>query len=618
MSAEQEAERIVGLATARFTILTGAEVQFLRALPKGEIAVCGTDMNDAGALNDPARGDRWPSERRISGELIRWVCVTREIRDLIDPTGVQIYGALIEEEIDLSFAKLPFPVRFDHCRLLRRLVLRGTEIQELAMNGTWVSSISGDGAVVKDDIFFWAGFYAQHGVRFVGAKIGGDIDCTGGRFSRHSKEEPYALAFDRCVVGGNVHLRGGFIAHGETRFCNAQVSGDFKCGAAILRNPPIRREPGEECFDTALNAKGISIRGDAVFKARTAVKGKIDLSGCRIEGKLDCADAVFVNRPKDGVIDSRQVLDAKYAVVRGNVFLNHDLSVEGNVRLAGAQVTGQLVCAPKRFAGDLDAHNAVIGGSLTLYGAREAGSSVNLSNASTSALHDERESWPSRGNLNLDGFAYQRISSGPKDAKSRLDWIERQEKFSSQPYRRLAEVLRREGDDAGATYVLYRMEKKRRGLDNGSLLAKLQSGGFWLTTGYGYYPIVSLLWLLVLILAGSVLYQGGYAKGVMAPTEKEAYVEFTNGRPLPGHYEKFYPMLYSLETSVQIIKLGEADRWQPDPGRQSCVSALTWMCFPDARTPAGFLQVFRWLQIFLGWFLATMGIGAVTGILRKD
>ncbi len=31
-----------------------------------------------------------------------------------------------------------------------------------------------------------------------------------------------------------------------------------------------------------------------------------------------------------------------------------------------------------------------------------------------------------------------------------------------------------------------------------------------------------------------------------------------------------------------------------------------------------FLRVFGWVQILLGWLFATMGIAAVTGLVRKD
>jgi hypothetical protein len=77
--------------------------------------------------------------------------------------------------------------------------------------------------------------------------------------------------------------------------------------------------------------------------------------------------------------------------------------------------------------------------------------------------------------------------------------------------------------------------------------------------------------------------------------------------------------VYSADNSLPLVKLGQVDHWQPDPDPDKYVSRVAawgkyslWVSFSE------FLLWLRWAQIFLGWFLATMGIAAITGLVRKD
>jgi hypothetical protein len=89
---------------------------------------------------------------------------------------------------------------------------------------------------------------------------------------------------------------------------------------------------------------------------------------------------------------------------------------------------------------------------------------------------------------------------------------------------------------------------------------------------------------------------------------------------LPDYYERFHALTYSLENSFPPVKLGQQDYWQPDPSpddtarfRASCVGSLAPFVI-SAKT----LRIFRLVQIVLGWFFATMGVAAVTGLVRAD
>src|SRR5260370_29651640 len=162
-------------------------------------------------------------------------------------------------------------------------------------------------------------------------------------------------------------------------------------------------------------------------------------------------------------------------------------------------------------------------------------------------MTDERSSWPPEGNRSLDGFTYRRISP-PKDTKSRLEWLDLQKSFSTQPYLQLAKTLREEGYDARARQVLYEMENRKyqhTDRDWHWWLARICGSVLRLTIGYGIHPMRAVWWLLALVGLRWVLYGIGCSAGAMAPTNKEAYQEFHRNHQLPEYYQHFHAPIYS-------------------------------------------------------------------------
>jgi hypothetical protein len=96
---------------------------------------------------------------------------------------------------------------------------------------------------------------------------------------------------------------------------------------------------------------------------------------------------------------------------------------------------------------------------------------------------------------------------------------------------------------------------------------------------------------------------------MMVPKDPLAYAYFKQNGKAPAFYEPLGPLVYSLENSLPLVKLGQTDYWRPDPAPASLAG---WMNSP--RFLFGFLR----LQILLGWILATLFIAGVTGIVQKD
>jgi sRNA-binding regulator protein Hfq len=468
-------------------------------------------------------------------------------------------------------------------------------------------ALNADGINVKGGVFLRNGFRAEGEVRLPGAQIDGNLECDNSVFTNPSKK---ALNADRIKVAGYVFLRGGFSADGEVNFLNAEIGGNLECDNATLRGAPLVGVSGS---GSALQADGINVKGNVFLREGFRAEGGVRLLGAQIGNTLECGNSVFTN-PSGGALYADRIN------VKGSVFLRSGFRAEGEVRLLNAQIGSNLDCTSGTINGQLIAQGLSVRGVLFWRGiANPKETRVDLRNASVDALADQIESWPPAGKLLLDGFTYARISDAEKDARKRLEWLARQESFAPQPYRQLAKVLREEGDDVGARRVLFEMELLRRHKEDRGRLARFWSSILRFTIGFGYYPGRSLSWLLGLTVLSMILTWGGYAVGSIAPSDKDAYGPFKRDSTLPLHYERFYPPVYALENSFPLVKLGQTDRWQPDPNPQwQCISAkrvfrpICWVLSPVV------LRVFRWGQICLGWFFTTMFVAGVTGIVRRE
>jgi hypothetical protein len=598
------------LARERFGGLSNAELALLRAAPKGEVAVCGPTDRDDDLANDPANADTWGPERQIRAELVRWLCVDSEAASRVDPKGIQVHGAKVVGELDLSFANVPFPVGFFRCRLTHDADLKYSLIPGLNLNGTWTRSITADGIIVQGSVFLNEKFSAEGEVRLLGAQIGGNLDCSGGTFKNPEKN---ALSADGANVRGDVFLRKGFNAEGEVRLLVAQIGGDLDCDGGTFKNPS----------KDALSTDGTNVRGDVFLHKGFSAEGEVRLLGVQIGGNLECDGGTFKNPGKDA-------LSADGVNVQGSVFFCEGFSAEGAVRLLGAQIGGDLDCNGGRFT-EVSAKTAVIKGNfiwLVIPDAQKA--RLNLINASAGALVDEEASWPAAGNLKLDGFVYGRISAGPTDAQKRLEWLARLNQFTLQPYRQLATVLRELGDTGGARQVLFEMEHRRRKLEDQSWRARLWSQLLEITIGYGHKPWRALEWLGCIMALGFLLFGLGYFGGGIVPSDRTAYETFEQTGLPPPYYPRFNALVYSLEHSFPLVNLGQKDHWGPSPDGPGREPVLEWRFFAALRdshvwdvrpfrlpTP-GLLRFLLCLQILAGWLLATLFVYGLAEMMRAE
>ncbi len=119
--------------------------------------------------------------------VIRALCVKAFRNVKVDPKGIQIVGATIAGVLDLEAVKVEFPLGLRHCQLLQRPIFAGADLKLLDLRGAQCAhGIDATDLEVGTKLLLGDGFAAWGEVRLYGAEIGGDLDCTAGRFvNRH-------------------------------------------------------------------------------------------------------------------------------------------------------------------------------------------------------------------------------------------------------------------------------------------------------------------------------------------------------------------------------------------------------------------------------------------------
>ena len=138
-------------------------------------------------------------------------------------------------------------------------------------------------------------------------------------------------------------------------------------------------------------------------------------------------------------------------------------------------------------------------------------------------------------------------------------------------------------------------------------------GGLNMTIGYGYEPLRALCWIV-----GFVIFGLSYRGGLLAPSD--------SNRSGP-----FCAAVYSVNTFVPLIDLGQRDHWIPRSapaahradswagplGRLLCDAAIVDVLPRSWMPSATFLSFFRWSYILFGWFFTTIFVAGVTGLVRR-
>jgi hypothetical protein len=498
-------------------------------------------------------------------------------------------------------------------------------------------SLDLDGAEIKGSVYLTA-IKSLGTVVITDAKIGGMLNCINGKFDSHGQSA--ALDLHGIRTDGTVYLADGFAAQGTVSLVDANIGGTLDCkdgNFAGGNNLP------------ALSARGAKIEGPVILAGDFKARGGVSLSGATIGQFLKCQSGQFTSSTKI------LALNLSNTAIRGYVALSSDFETqkmfraEGGVSLDGAAISEDLDCSGGYYIakGDVpafSANGAKIEGSVyfrqkvTTEGKvsfshafighnlewrdvnRPENTSLDLRFTKAGAIYSDPKSWPLRGNLAIDGFDYDRIErESYRDATTELDWVHRQnpDRFFSQPYERLATVLKNMGFEEDQKQVIIAKNKDQAG--HVSPTPDQMKDWLWFNIfgpliGYGYRPMRALWISLIIIGIGSLLFRVGFDGEVVTPSDEKAYANRDNVKPpISELYPKFNAFVYSLETFVPFLKLGVREFWRPNANRTGSFR-LGPKEFPISGT---FLRVYLWLHIIAGWILTTLWVGGLSGLVKS-
>jgi len=548
---------------------------------------------------------------------------------------------------------------------------------QLGRNGDYVALVA-EGVRVGGDVHLREGFFADGAVRLLGANITGDLSCRGARL--HSDRNGNALVADRMSVGGEVHLYKGFIADGAVVLNGADITGDLCFTAAQLT--------GTDHDGNALAADGMQAHHDVLLDTEAAgdgaftAAGAVRLARADIAGQFSCRGAQLTGTDHDGnalVADGMKV--GRDVLLDGN---REDdgtggppFAADGAVRLARADIAGQLSCSGAHLNGTDHDGNALLADGvrvgaavlldqwftaagtvsfksahadqLVLSPARPTGASgitftftateaqitreltwapheqfsgrVDLRDATVGDLDDDWTRpggyWPVGGRLQLNGLTYGRL--GDASAEQRLGWIRTQYRKGQQKKDKHRKA--KHADFAAQPYEQLAAMYRQGGQDSEA-------------------REVAIARRRDLRTFGNLNWYRRFGNWFLDQTISYGYQTWRAGVGLVIVFAAFLVLSIIGQHRHVIVPVGSTTGLNPAPTATTCTS--DYPCFypfgytvdtvvpiinvhqadywgPDANAPAGWLWVVgAWGATAAGWALATLLVAGYTGLVRQD
>ncbi len=333
----------------------------------------------------------------VEAELIRSFCLPARVRD-VDPRGIRLRGVTVTGTLDLTAVTLPFGLSFEQCSFDSAPILHGAAVKELVfINCPQLPGLLANGIEVKGDIDL-------SGSRIVGchptsastsrsaavwlceSKVGGRLRCIDTVIDPQGER---AMQADRMNVGGTVRLLNKFHAMGELRLVGVHVTGSIDMTGAR-----VEAEAGHAVDLGDATIAGNMFIAPAREGRRPEIRGRVNLSSTRIDGKLLIEDTTLTRTPDD---EEGRYYSPRFrgqALVAVRLTVGADLAIEGNTEVDGGIDLGSadlgrlvigrdtIISAPGGRALDLtnaDIHSAFVGegahirGSTLLLGAHIRG-----------------------------------------------------------------------------------------------------------------------------------------------------------------------------------------------------------------------------------------------------
>lgn len=444
-------------------------------------------------------------------------------------------------------------------------------------------------------------------LRMVNAYVGGGLSLDRAAVNVSRGEAPpldrRALRLDGIEIAGDLRGWQSRFA-GQLRLVDVTVRGSVLLDRSRLHNP----------VSDVVHARRIVVGGNLDCRNST-IAGSVLLQGATIGANLDLR-ATELSAPGSYRRDRtpKPSLNIRTASIGRDLTCASDadrpFTATGEIRMHRASVVREA-----DFHG-AELGDGQVGTALNALGAniqdldvrlgRPPRGRINLRHARCAALADNDGFWTGEAGIDLEDFRYDALAEPVPlredgEVERRLGWLRGalRGEYKPGPYDQLAAMFRASGNEEHASTVLIRKQEDRyRALARG--YRRLGPGvRFWslvqrLMVGYGYRPTRALVWLLGLLVFGSLWF------GLLGDDCGDRSGLVPVGPRCPVNVEDtglvWNPFLYTMDLLVPIVDFGNKWRWHMAGADQWISATLTAM----------------------GWILATTVAAGVTRTLRAS
>ena len=181
------------------------DLEPLSAAEKALVAACakGEPWEPEGS-DGKTRPDAATPANTIRADLIRFLLLGGDANHPVHEEGVMVRGAWISGTLNVHQAQCPARLDLRNCHLVNAPILVAATLPDLGLIGCALPWLGADWLKVTGSVVFCDGFTASGAVRLLGAAIGGDLVCSGGRFAN---ADGFALNAYGLKVMGSLFLR---------------------------------------------------------------------------------------------------------------------------------------------------------------------------------------------------------------------------------------------------------------------------------------------------------------------------------------------------------------------------------------------------------------------------
>jgi len=238
-----------------FVPLLAAEERLLSACSREESLVL-----------SPTRPSGATAQNRIRASFLRFLALGGDEQHPVRERGIEVSGAFIDGELDVSFCKIQIPIALRRCMMSHGIDATAAVIDELALDGSSVPGISADRFKCTGTLFLRNGFLSEGEVRLINAEIGGSLNCHRGKFINPGRD---CISADGIYVGGQIHFDNSHF-EGCVRLLGARIEGNLDCQESSFNN----------AGEIILSCDGATIQDGLFWREMKSINGGVDLTTC--------------------------------------------------------------------------------------------------------------------------------------------------------------------------------------------------------------------------------------------------------------------------------------------------------------------------------------------------